>query len=128
MKKLIKNFIFILLIFLIISGIFTLFSRPFEKEEELSLTQLVEKINQGEIKEITVSGNELSIIYQNDEKVQSRKESDVTLRQTIIAYGVNEEKLNEIDIKVKEESGGLMGWLGPLLLILPLLIFGIFFG
>ena len=70
MKNLAKNFIFILLIFLIISGIFALFSKPFEKEKELSLTQLVEEINQEKIKKITVSGNELQIIYQDETKAK----------------------------------------------------------
>jgi uncharacterized protein YpmB len=62
MKNLTKNFIIILLIFLVISSIFTLFSDPFEKKKELSLTQVVEKINQGEIKKITVLNNDLEII------------------------------------------------------------------
>jgi len=66
MKNLIKNIVFILLIFLVISGIFTLFSRPFEKEKELSLTQLIDEINQGSVKKITVTGNELQITYQDD--------------------------------------------------------------
>ncbi len=57
MKKLAKNFIFILLIFLIISGIFGLLQQPFEKEKELSITQLVKEINQEKIKKITVSGS-----------------------------------------------------------------------
>jgi len=47
MKNLFKNFVFVLLIFLVISSIFTLFSSPFKKETQLSLSQLVEEINQG---------------------------------------------------------------------------------
>jgi cell division protease FtsH len=127
MKNLIKNLVFILLIFLIISGIFTLFSEPFEKEKELSLTQLVEEINQGKIKKIIVSGNELQIFYQDETGAKSRKETETALSESLINYGIDKEKLKEVEIETEEESG-LGVWLGPVLLfLLPLLIFGFFF-
>ena len=127
MKNLAKNFIFILLIFLIISGIFALFAQPFEKEKELSFTQLVEEINQEKIKKITVSGNELQIIYQDETKAKSRKETEAALSQSLINYGVDKTKLAKVEIETKE-SGGTWVWLGPvLMLLLPLLLFGFFF-
>jgi len=127
MKNLLKNFIFILLIFLVISGIFTLFNQPFEKEKELSLTQLVEEINQGKVKEITVFGSELSILYKDETKVKSMKEKEAVLYETLIDFGVDKEKLSEVNIKIKPEKQGILTWLGPLLFLLPVLIFGIFF-
>ena len=127
MKSLAKNFIFILLIFLIISGVFALFQQPFEKEKELSITQLVKEINQEKIKKITVSGSELSILYLDDSKARSRKETEVALSQSLINYGVDLEKLKGVEIETKEE-GGTWTWLGPvLILLLPLLFFGLFF-
>ncbi len=127
MKKLVKNLVFILLIFLLIAGVFTLFSEPFEKEEEISLSKLVEGINQERIKKITVSGNKLEIIYSDDLKVRSRKETETALSQSLINYGVDKEKLAGVEIETKEE-GGIGVWLGPaLLLLLPLLLFGFFF-
>jgi len=127
MKSLAKNFIFILLIFLIISGVFTLFQQPFEKEKELSITQLVKEINQEKIKKITVSGSELSILYLDGGKAHSRKETEVALSQSLINYGVDLEKLKGVEVETKEE-GGTWAWLGPaLILLLPLLLFGLFF-
>lgn len=126
MKILVKNIVFILLLFLIISGIFTLFSQPFQEEKKLSLTQLIEEINQEKIKKITVSGSELQILYQDDSKAKSRKETESTLSESLINYGINKEKLQKVNIETKEK-GGFWVWLGPLLFILPLLIFGLFF-
>ena len=127
MKGLAKNFIFILLIFLIISGVFTLFQQPFEKEKELSITQLIKEINEGKIKKITVSGSELSILYLDDSKARSRKETEVALSQSLINYGVDLEKLKGVEIETKKE-GGTWAWLGPVLILaLPLLVFGLFF-
>lgn len=127
MKKLAKNLIFILLIFLIISGVFALFQQPFEKEKELSITQLVKEINQEKIKKITVSGSELSILYLDDSKAKSRKETEAALSESLINYGVDREKLSKVEIEAKKE-GGTWAWLGPvLILLLPLLLFGLFF-
>jgi len=127
MKNLAKNFIFILLIFLVISAIFALFSQPFEKEKTLAITQLVEEINQEKIKKITVSGNELQIVYQDDSKAKSRKETEAALSQSLINYGVDKAKLAKVEI-VTKEAGGTWTWLGPVLMLLfPLLLFGLFF-
>ena len=53
MKKIIKNLVFILLIFLTISALFALFSpQTFQGQEEVSFSQLVSQVNQGEIEEI----------------------------------------------------------------------------
>ncbi len=127
MKNLAKNFVFVLLIFLVISGVFTLLQKPFEKEKELSITQLVEEINQGKIKKITVSGDELQIVYQDDSKAHSRKETEAALSESLINYGVDREKLTKAGIETKE-AGGTWTWLGPILFaVLPLLLFGFFF-
>jgi len=127
MKNLVKNFVFVLLIFLVISAVFTLFSQPFEKEKELSITQLVSEINQDKIKKITVSGNELQIVFQDDSKGKSRKETEAALSESLINYGVDKTKLARVEIETKE-AGGTWTWLGPVLFgILPLLLFGLFF-
>ncbi len=129
MRGLAKNLVFILLIFLIISAVFALFSKPSKNEKELSLTQLVEEINQEKIKGITVSGTELSVLYQDGTEAKSRKESETDLHKTLTSWGTSEEKLNKVDIKNEAEKQGVSSWLMPLLIfgILPLLIFGIFF-
>ena len=127
MKNLTKNIIFVILIFLALSGLFALFSQPFEKEKELSLTQLVAEINQEKIKKITVSGDELSIIYQDDTKAKSRKETGVALSESLINYGLDKEKLNKVEVSAQAE-GGLGVWMGPILIgVLPLILFGVFF-
>jgi len=126
MKNLIKNFAIILIVFLVLSGIFTLFSSPFEEKTEMSLSQVVEKINKGEIKNIVVSGNELEITLQEDKKAFSNKETESALSESLINYGVDQEKLKLVEVKTKEK-GDIWNWLMPLLLILPIFIFGFFF-
>ncbi|MFH1582419.1 MAG: ATP-dependent zinc metalloprotease FtsH, partial [bacterium] len=122
MKNLFKNFLIILVIFLAVSSIFTLFSEPFEPEESISLSQLVEKINDGEVKKIIVEGNNLKIYYQDDTTAESRKESELALSQSLTNYGVSKEAFQAVGLETKEESGA-QTWLFPVLLsLLPILL------
>ena len=127
MKNLAKNFITILFIFLLISAVFSLFYQPFEQIKELSFTQLTENINQGEIKKIIVTGNELDIVYQDDSLAKSRKENETALSQSLINYGVEQDKLMNVELEIKD-AGGAWVWLGPILFsIVPVLILVFFF-
>lgn len=126
MKNLAKNFVIIILIFLTVSGIFTLVSNPFEEEKKISLTQLVEEVNQEKIKEIIVSGNEIQLTYIDDTKATSRKEHELALTESLINYGVEPGKLKKIEIGQEEETN-FITWLTPILLIAPLIFFGVFF-
>ncbi len=128
-KNISKNLLFIFLIFLTISAIFALFSQPFEQEKEISLSQLVKDIEEEKIEKIIVAGNEISITYLDETKAKAktRKETEIALSDTLLNYGLSEEKINKANIGIEEE-GGLLFWLGPLsIIILPLLFFLLFF-
>ena len=107
MKFLIKNFVYVLIIFLIISGVFALLFNPFEQKTEISLSKLVEEINQEKIENITVAGSEISILFRDGTEAESRKESESSLTESLITLGVDSEKLRAIEIKQnqKEEFG-----------------------
>jgi cell division protease FtsH len=127
MKNLTKNFITILFIFLLISAVFSLFYQPFEEVKELSFSQLVGDINQGEIKKIIVAGNKLDIVYQDDSLAKSRKENEIAISQSLINYGVEQDKLISVELEIKD-AGGAWVWLGPILFsIVPVLILVFFF-
>jgi cell division protease FtsH len=126
MKNLAKNIAIALLVFLVISSIFTLFSDPIEETEEISLSAVVEGINRGEIEKITVSENSLEIIYHEKDKAFSTKEPQSSLSQSLLNYGVDVEKLRQVEIETKEITD-IWIWLTPLMFILPLIVFGFFF-
>lgn len=127
MRTLVKNFFLILLIFITISAFFSLFFQPLKEIKEISITQLVEDINQDKVERIVVSGDEVQALYNDESVINTRKESEVSLSESLLNYGVEKEKLIRLDIDLKEKSD-IWGWLGPLLFsILPILIFGFFF-
>ncbi len=121
MKQLLQNFLAVLLLFLMISAVFSLFSLE-SSIEEISLTLLAEKIKQGQVKEILVRDSDLEIRFSDDKKALSKKELGVSLPETLVALGVEKELLSKVDIKV-QETHDVWVWLGPLLLtLLPLII------
>jgi len=129
MKFLIKNFVIIIIIFLAVSAVFALLFDPFSREEEVSLGQVIQDVNQEKIEKITAFGSELSINYKDGAEKTSRKEIETGLRETLISYGAETEKLNLVKLDLKPEKQGASSWLLPLLIfgIAPLLLFGVFF-
>ncbi|TSC75832.1 MAG: cell division protease FtsH [Parcubacteria group bacterium Gr01-1014_30] len=127
MSNLAKNSVYVLFIFLAVSALFSLFYQPFESVEEISLSRLAQEINQGNVQKITVSGNDITILYKDESKARSRKEMETGLSQSLLNLGVREEALAGVEIETKKESG-LAVWLGPAIwFLLPLLIFLFFF-
>jgi len=127
MKPLLKNIIFVFLIFISLSALFSLFFPAGQEKKEVALTELVQEINQGEVKSIIVSGNDVQIVYQDNEKAKTIKEPETSLSQSLLNYGVNKEALKKVKVETKKESN-LAFWLEPLLwFLLPLLLFGFFF-
>jgi len=128
MNKLLKNLIFIILIFLLISSIFALFSQQAgEKPKQISFSELVSHINQEKIKKIIVSGDELFITYTNDEEAVSRKEPELALSQSLINYGVDLDKIEKAGIEPKEKKDISSLLIFGIISLLPLLLFGLFF-
>lgn len=105
MDKLLKNIGFVVLFFLLVSTIMILYSGPAQKPSEISLSDLVTEINEEKVKEITVDGNDLNIVLNDDSKQKSIKEPQSSLTESLGNYGVDKEKIKPIKINIKQESG-----------------------
>ncbi len=129
-NPLLKNFIFVILIILVIGGIFSLLYFPATTPNTISVTQLVSDINSGTVKKITVSGDSLDIAYNNNNKeATSMKETGTGLTDLLINLGVNKDNLAKVNISNQVAQQDLWSWLTPLLVfgILPLIFFGFIF-
>jgi len=129
MNPLIKNFVLVILILLAIGGIFSLLYYPIENPNEISATQLASDINQNKVKKITVSGDQLAILYNDSAKASSMKETGTSLADLLSGLGANKDNLQKVEIDVKAVKENLWSWLTPILIfgILPLVVFGFFF-
>src|SRR3989344_1125888 len=127
-NPLIKNFIVIILVFIVLGGLFSLVYPEDGQTNQISVSQLVADINQDKVKKITVAGDELDITYNDETKAVSMKESNSVLPELLTSLGVDQEKLKTISIEATEKKESLWSWLLPALLygILPLLLIGFF--
>ncbi len=122
-----KNIIAVLLIFLVLSGIYSIMFENIRKPEEISLSTLVSEINAGKVKSINVSGEDLEIKLKDGTVKKSKKEPEAALSQTLVNYGVSGEKLKEISLSVVSPSG-FMFWMAAILpFLIPFLIIIWFF-
>lgn len=127
MKLISKNILTVILIFLVLISLYSLFAEYRSKEKIISLSELALKIKEGQVNKVEVAGNRLDIILKNGEKEMSKKEVESSLLETISNYGVQKEALEKVTIEIKEESGTWY-WLGIVLPILaPFLIILLFF-
>ncbi|PIR73255.1 MAG: cell division protein FtsH [Candidatus Moranbacteria bacterium CG10_big_fil_rev_8_21_14_0_10_35_21] len=126
MKNLIRNVGAVLITFMLISGIFVLYSAPKEKPEDVSLSTLVSQINEGKVTEISVTNDQLAIELKEGKKEKAIKERESGLTESLKNYGVDPEKLKLVNIKVKEDSSASF-WLSSVLpFLLPFLLVGAF--
>jgi cell division protease FtsH len=129
MNPLLKNFIFVVLILLVVGGIFSLLYFPATTPNTISVTQLVSDINASKVKKIAVSGDSIDITYADNKTATSMKETGQGLTDLLTNLGVNKDNLQKVDVTNQAAKQDLWSWLTPLLIfgILPLVVFGFFF-
>ena len=118
MDKLLRHLSTIILVFFVIVGLVILYQSPEKKPAEVSLSELVSQINNGEIKQVSVKQNELSIEKRDGTTEKATKEGEASFTETLRNYEVNKDKLSEVSIIVEKESGASY-WAAA---ILPILI------
>lgn len=91
--------------------------------EETSLNNIVAQINEDKVQDIEVNNNELVVtIKDSDTRFVTKKETEASLTETLTNLDVPAEKLNAINITVKEETGFAF-WATTLIpILLPLII------
>lgn len=127
MKNILKYIFIVFVLLVTLSAIVALLNLAAENSQEISLSQLVQKINSGEVKEITVRNDDLEIVLTDGTKEKSRKEFGVGLSQTLNDLGIDREKLSGMEIKVESEDGILAAVFGSLPFILPFLFIFLIF-
>lgn len=124
MKNLFKNISALLIIFLLISGIFILYSNPGQKPEKISLSDLVSQVNNEQVKSIDVQNDGLSITLKDGKIETSTKEKEAGLTESLKNYGVDPNKLNDVNIQIKEDSSLTIFLTNILPFLLPFLLIG----
>ena len=97
MKLLAKYILIIFVVLLGLSGLVAFFETPIGQTDTISLSQVVEKINNGEAKEISIQGSSLKI-KAGDKTFKSKKEIGVSAVETLLNLGADKAKLSALDV------------------------------
>ncbi len=126
LNSFVKNFLFVVLILLIIGGIFSLFYLPTSKTTTISISQLVSDVNADKVKKIDVSGDALTITYSDNSTATSMKESNSVLPDLLTSLGANKTDLEKVQISAStpQDWSWLISFIG--LIGIPLLLIGCF--
>ncbi|MEK7471511.1 MAG: ATP-dependent zinc metalloprotease FtsH [Patescibacteria group bacterium] len=116
-----------ILFFMLITALYLVVSGDTQVIPEVAISDLAKSVSAGEVKNILVEGDKLTITYKNDEIKITKKEVGSALSQTLFNYGVTSTALANTKIEIKNESG-FMFWLINLLpFLLPIIFILIFF-
>ena len=134
LKQFTKYISIVFLILLTAAGLVMVFQSPFEKADSVSVSEIVTKINAGQVKEITVRGDSLEIVLKDGDlpagqagkKLTSQKETGISAFETLLNLGANKDKLSAFNIQVKDETGTagmILSSIIPIVLPFLLIIF-----
>lgn len=121
------TFFNVLIIFFLISLIYSALINNIERPEKISLSELVTEITTGNVQSIQVEGERLSITLADGVIKEAKKEAEASLSESLANYGVLPEQLNAIDIKIEEPSGFRYWFLISLPFLIPILFILAFF-
>ncbi|MDO8574150.1 MAG: cell division protein FtsH, partial [bacterium] len=89
MSNFYKNILWTIVTLLVISITFSAVIESAKKTEDLSINSLADKIIKGEVKKITISGDDLEITLADGTVAASKKETESGLTETLNNFGVN---------------------------------------
>jgi len=123
--KLIMRYITIVFFILIAAAsLVILLDTPFKEDKVIPLSEVVTKINAGEVKEVNINDNELRIILTNDEVSKAKKETGISAFETFSNLGAEKDKIGAVKFEVKDGAsastiiGTVIQALLPFLMIL----------
>ncbi|NLZ74574.1 ATP-dependent zinc metalloprotease FtsH [Candidatus Falkowbacteria bacterium] len=126
MKKLIKNFLFLFLIFLMVSTIFSYFFENSTKPQTVGIETLIKQINNEEVSEIIISGNNILTTLKDSTREKTLKESNESFSTLLSNYNVDPAKATAIKISVKEDTAWDYFLINILPFLLPFILVGFF--
>jgi cell division protease FtsH len=128
-KKSLSSYIFsTFLVFAIIVVLYSLLSGVgSDKTTTVTLSEVARLAEAGQIKTIAIADQDLTITKTDGTIVESKKEPDASLVQTLSSYGVDSTHLNALDISVTEQSSFMYFLINILPILLPILAIAFFF-
>jgi len=121
------NFVYLLILIAIVAMVFMNINQDSGKAV-LPINQLAAEIRKGNVEKIVEDENTLTATFKDGQEKTSTKESDTTLVEQLVNYGVTSEELNAAHISIEvKQPGPWVNILSLLGYIFPFLIVGVAF-
>lgn len=104
MKSLTRNILIFVGTLIVLGALFGTQNLNPSKPEEIAISNLVSKIEAGEIVRIEVRDDTLSAFTADNQEFTAKKESGQSLTELLVNYEVPQEKLEAVSIEVKDPS------------------------
>lgn len=128
MKLYFRYFLIVFGILIFTAGIAAFFDSSIKNPSKIALSEVVTKINSGEVKEMSIEGNTIFLTSVKDERFSSKKESaGISAFETLLSLGADKTKLGNIKTEIKEPSGMESFLMGIIPALLPFLFIGFIF-
>src|SRR6185369_15486314 len=121
MKSYLRYVLIVFGILILAAGIASVFDSSTQHSTSIALSEVVSKINAGQIKEMSVKGDSIQLVAVNGDQFTSKKESGISAPETLLNLGADKIKLAVIKTEVKDPTG-FGSFLGSTLsIVLPFL-------
>ncbi|MFN8446243.1 MAG: ATP-dependent zinc metalloprotease FtsH [Caldilineaceae bacterium] len=126
-KRIRNGIIYFLLIAAIGVFLYTTLSRQTSTTSDvLPLDQVASAVRAGKIQELRIDGDNVTVVYGDGSRKDSRKEENSSLVTTLLNLGVTQQDLEKVNIQV-ETPQWWESWGNVALTLLPLVLLGVFF-
>src|SRR5258708_6490695 len=121
MKSYLRYVLIVFGILILAASIASIFDSSAKNSSAIALSEVVSKINAGQIKDMTVKGDDIQLTSVTGDHFTSKKESGISAPETLLNLGADKSKLATVKTEVKDPSG-FESFLGGILpIILPFL-------
>ncbi len=122
-----NNMLSTVLLLIFVTALFSYLTETTVTPEELTLSQVVEQVKAGEVREIIVRGATLEVSYTDETRNhgEAKREIDASVSESLTNLGVTPEQLSAVTIDVQRETG-FAYWFGQFApFLFPLLFLGV---
>ncbi len=112
--QLFRQFIIVVIVVVLVGAVFSLLNEPSTGPEEVGISAVVEKIQQGEAEKIQIKGEQnVEVTLRDGTILSTRKEATQPLTELLEQSGISKEQISQLSITVSSNTGFLY-WLSIL--------------
>lgn len=126
-RQLISNVLTAIIIFMLITSLYSVIMENRKTDKTITLSKVAEKVIAGEVKKLTVEGENLTVLFKNDTTEKSKKEREASISETLKNYGVSPEQLSKAEIEIKSDTGFSFWLVNILPFFIPIIFILLFF-